>query len=804
MRKAIYLLLVIFSFCTISLIAQKTDVKYYNYLKGGDVEIINSWGELRNGYSDRVFTIRVKTSGYYYLKVLGNKQISEKVAVTVNNTATDIFYPEVTGWQWLGKAGKPIKLQSGKHEIRFSSYTLAVPMIEEVYLTVNNPWLLTKPNAGDEFIQKAAALKQQPPAVFSTVDEVGDMTEKVLPNPQGIYDHLIDEAFTYSHFSYIYLGVGYHSFSTSGSTIDRALTVFLSSNYTYSWSNVNGGPGGESALNLYVGVAGYYAIMLRSVISGQSGATNILYNGSILVSSAQISGRTFAMSSLKGGPMNFFTCKLKGTSPDTRMIATRYPMSSVRGYNDDYSGGGGSWAWGLSSRIKKDFIGSDSVQYAYVCAYSPTSTGICDMYAGGGNSNLPVSEPQNFPLLPPDDAIKSAEGSYYNCIAWSGGITNDWVWPPGSLSTYNCNSSNYLQCFDNFYSNNPVRYPGAWNYTRTGATVSNAVVDLWKTAAAYTHASVKEPGNNHPHGYDWESKPGSLDRTFHPRNALTNANWYGSVSNYYIPTGTYARYAGAARGFASDADAVKAGLAIFDKAMLTEAAQTKLMKLLQKTDAAFIRQFNELYAAWDKTKAANASLSDPAMYCKNEAYERLAALGNKNALACLLLVMDKFVNSKDHIIGELLVSLANEKYGYLLAEVKNERLTKPNDEQGRYRIHGDHDNGVLYIEKILKELQEAAVIKPAVEIVAVTVSPNPVKDWFTVKIKLSQAAKVSVQAGSVQTRNTKMIMAEKEMQAGTYPYTLNAADFAGGSGDIITLRVTVNGEVKTFKVLVAK
>jgi hypothetical protein len=361
-----------------------------------------------------------------------------------------------------------------------------------------------------------------------------------------------------------------------------------------------------------------------------------------------------------------------------------------------------------------------------------------------------------------------------------------------------------LQCFDNFYSNNPVRYPGAWNYTRTGATAANAVVDLWKTVTAYTHASVKEPGNNHPHGYDWESKPGSLDRTFHPRNALTNANWYGSVSNYYTPTGTYARYAGAARGFESDADAVKAGLAIVDKAMLTEAAQSKLMKLLSKSDAAFIRQFNELYAEWDKTKDANASLSDPAMYCKNEAYERLATLGNKNALACLLLVMDKFVNGNDHIIGELLVSLANEKYSHLLAEVKNERLTKPNDAQGRYRIHGDHDNGVLYIEKILKELQEAAAIKPVVEILTINVSPNPVKDWFTVKIKLSQTARVSIQAGSVQTRNTKIIAAEKEIQAGTYVYTLNAADFAGGSGDIVTLRVTVNGEVKTFKVLVAK
>jgi hypothetical protein len=803
MRKAIYLLLAIFSFCTISLFAQRTEIKYFNYLKGGDVEIINSWGELRNGSSDKVFTISVKTGGYYYLKVLGNRQMGEKVVVTVNNTFVDVIYPENNGWQWMANKGRQVKLYSGKNELRFSASTLDVPMIEEVYLTVNDPGFRSISSAGDEFIRKATALQQQPPAVFQSADEVGDLTEKVLPNPQGIYDHAIDTQFTYSHFSYIYLNAGSHTFTTSGSTINRALTVFLPSNLTYSWSNVNGGPGGESGLYLYVGLSGYYAIMLRPVTDGQTGTTNIIYNGNTLVSNAIIGGRRISMSTLKGGPMNFFTCKMEGTSPDTRMIATRYAMSSVRGYNDDYSGGGGSWAWGLHSRIKKDFSGSDSVQYAYVCAYSPGSTGICDMYAGGGNSNLPVYEPQNFPLLPPDDAIKTAEGGYYNCISWSGGITSTWIWPPSSLSTYNCNSSNYLQCFDNFYSNNPVRYPGAWNYSRTGATAANAVVDLWKTATAYTHASVKEPGNNHPHGYDWESKPGGLDRTFHPRNALTNANWYGSVSNYYKPTGTYARFAGTAKGFESDADAVKAGLAIFDKALLTDAAQNKLMKLLQHSDAAFVRQFEELYAEWDKTKADNASLSDPAMYCKNEAYDKLAAMGKKNPQACLLLVMDKFVNSNDHFIGELLVSLANEKYGHLLGEVKTERLTKPNDAQGRYRIHGDHDNGVLYIEKILKELQEA-VVKPAAEIVTVTASPNPVKDWFTVKIKLSAAARLSVQASSVQTRNTKMIAAEKEMPAGTYPYTLNAADFAGGSGDIIMLQVTVNGQVKTYKILVAK
>jgi hypothetical protein len=359
-----------------------------------------------------------------------------------------------------------------------------------------------------------------------------------------------------------------------------------------------------------------------------------------------------------------------------------------------------------------------------------------------------------------------------------------------------------LQCFDNFYGNNPVRYPGAWNYTRTSATAGNSIVDLWKTATAYTHASVRKPGNNHPHGYDWESKPGSTWRTLHPRHALSMATWYGFVNDYYRSTGTYARSSNATEHFATDADAVKAGLAIFDVAVLTREAQEKLERFVNKIDPAFIRQFEEAYSAWDKTKAANASQSDPAMYCKNKEHEVIAALGKKNPFACLVLVMNKFVNANDHLMGELLLILTKEKYDRLLDEVKTERLAKPHDEQGRYKVHGDHDNGVLYIEKILKELDEPSVVKPAIEWVNITVSPNPVKDWFTIKLNITETASVSVKATSAQTRAVKILQPEKQMAPGNYQFTMNAVGFAGSKGDIITVQVMVGGVATTVKVMV--
>lgn len=789
---------------------QSTIVKKYSNLRGGDVDMVYNWGELVNGSSDKVFTVNCReTSGYFYIRALANQRADEKIEVLVNNLRIDIIYPNLAGWQWIGDKLPAVKLQQGKNEIRFRGNSVAVPMVEDLYMTMNNPWGNRATTQGDlfadgnRFIEQVRQIKPVSGITFTSAEEI--TANSVLPNPAGTYNHFVDTSFSYSHFSWIYLSAGNHQFSTSGSTINRSLTIFNPGNFTYSWSNSNGGAGGESSLNLIVGLSGYYAVMLRPITDGQTGYTNIYYNGNLLVSNAFIGGRRIAMSSLRGGDMNQFTCKLTGSNPDTRLIMSRSAASSARGYNDDYSGSG-SWGWGRASRIKKNFNGADSVQFGYVCAYSPTSTGLCDIYVGTGNSNLHDAEPQNFPLVYNDDAILTApqDGSY-NCIAWTGGITTSWVWPPNSLSTYNCTSANYLQCFDNFYSNNPVRYPGAWNYTRTGATVSNSVVDLWKTASAYTHASIRKPGNNHPHGYDWESKPGGLCRTLHPRNALEQPNWYGAVSNYYKPTGTYAAGPVMQNGFATDMDAVRAGVAIIDKATLSHPAEQKLVNLLSKVNPKIKDEFEMLYRAWDETKAANASQSDPAMYCRNKEYKLLEALANRYQGEVSVLVFDKFVNAGDHIIGELLVTLTKEKYGKLLDEVKQERRLNPNDDQGRYRIHGDHDNGVLYIEKILRDFELSVSNTDAVLSTAVvTVSPNPVRDILNVKLQLFTAAKISIVVTSSQTMQKRVIQQELKLDAGTHFFSLRVAGFTGGTGDVLHVQVFVNGVVQTVKVLVTK
>jgi hypothetical protein len=789
-----------FLFCILlQLQAQQTEIKYYpKNTKAGDVYAAYNYGEYKGGVSSRIWVVDNRLDKDYYISALVNMQEGEMVYVYTDEAKYESIKAVKNGWQYI-QCVNPFFLAAGKHTLRFEGKTTAVPMIEELFCTTGKPaYRGTEAGPATGFLKQVNKLIAQPVVITPGEAEVGDLSSKVLPNPQGVYDNAIDTSFSYSHFSWVYLTAGSHTFTTSGSTVTRSLTVFNPSDYTYSWSNVNGGPGGESGLYLNVGLAGYYAVTLRPYPSG-SGTANIILDGSTLVSNAVVGGRTYTMSTLKGGVMNSFTCRL--TTGDTRIIASRYFASSARAYNDDYSGGGGDWNWGLASRIKKDF-GTDSVQYGFVCAYSPSGNGECDIYLGaGGVSNLPINEPQNFPLLKQDDAIKTAQGGYYNCISWSGGVTSTWIWPISSLSTYNCNSANYLLCFDNFYSNNPVRYPGAWNYTRTGATVNNAVVDLWKTASAYTHASVRKPGNSHPHGYDWESKPGGLERTFHPRNALTNANWYGSVSNYYTPTGTYARNA---VSYATDADAVKAGVAIFDVAELTSEANNKLSMLLRKTEGSFSIRFNELYEAWQKTWQENISMSDPAAYCKNKEYTALASFASTKPKQALVLIFEKFVNKGDHLIGELLCSLAKEKYSPLLTAVKQERAARPNDEAGRYRIHGDHDNGVLYIEKILKDftLEEDTKTEQAEQFI--TVMPNPVKDRITVKLTVLKSGKAAIRIISGQTQRVQILLTETELSQGVYQYTTLLQNFAGSNGDVITVQLITATGITTTKAIVVR
>ena len=102
----------------------------------------------------------------------------------------------------------------------------------------------------------------------------------------------------------------------------------------------------------------------------------------------------------------------------------------------------------------------------------------------------------------------------YNCIAWSVGITDQWIWPGNTVSD-----------FDAFYASH-------------GLTVSNICNREYKKRKVALYAINSDPndcthGSRETHDCGWdESKLGSLERIMHIRSELEGGS-YGNIIRCY-------------------------------------------------------------------------------------------------------------------------------------------------------------------------------------------------------------------------------------------------------------------------------
>jgi hypothetical protein len=787
--------------------ATAAEQKIYNNLKAGDVTITAQRMELLNGVPACSFDIAVRTTGMYTLQVLAPIEAGRQLAVDIDGRSNGMLAKNGDGWQ-LAKAsfnttGQQVLLTAGKHQLHFSSSSNQYPIIDQVSLTTSgsDAALERHWNNLDAQLQRMAAMKPASNVPADKNNAAGGGANKLLANPEGTYGHQVDESFAYTTFMWYYFAPGTTvTFETKSSTIDPVLHLFNPNNIdAESWSQDDFGGTWESKLTVTIVSGGSYCLLVRPYYS-TTGTTNIYKDGVLVSASTPIGGRNFYNTSTNTGELNFFTCQLTGnTNPDTRLFTLPYSAAPFTGYNDDYYGTG-DYYWYRQSRIKKNFA---AIQYySFVCAYSTTSAGYADTYMAVPNSNVY----NYFVNLKQDDAIQAApETGTYNCISWSGGVTTYWSWPPYDPYNVYYVAGNPLAGFDRFYSNTPVkRYSGAANYTRSGATQYNAVVDLWAYAGSYTHGSVRKPGNAHPHGYDWESKPGGTARTFHPRNALNGAapSYYGDVVGYYIPTGTYAARAAGTNGIGTDKEAIDAGYDVADKAALSIEANNKLQQLNSRVNTASSEMFNKLYDTWQATWKANEIQSDPRRYYQNAEGEALLKYCRENRSEVLPMVFSRYLNG-NAICNHLLSELTMEQYGKLLDEVKNEYITNPYDKQGRYIINSAYYNGIRHIEKILRDSKSPA-IAPAplpAETFTVQVAPNPVKDAFNIQLDIKQTSTISIQLINTQTGATKSVKKATTILAGTYRFAANISDMNFVPGSLLTVKITVNDAVKTYKVI---
>ena len=246
---------------------------------------------------------------------------------------------------------------------------------------------------------------------------------------------------------------------------------------------------------------------------------------------------------------------------------------------------------------------------------------------------------QYFPRLDVNSAVVTSEiSTAYNCIAWTAGITDRWIWPGDSIES-----------FDQFY--------GGLGFKRA----ADGEIAAWGiSTSSMKHGSISGPG----HGPRWESKIGSDLRIQHGLNELVSSS-YGRVLSFYrkgpLPTIKVMRKKLVRRLYLSDAQ----------KRRLHE----ERSKIPQNVRIAF----DKLFAAWKKTWFSRglATSSDPRTRAVGPEYDALVALGP----VILPLVIERLAIPENFLTLQLYDAVQSNDRLIVQFEPGDERILE--GEQGR-------------------------------------------------------------------------------------------------------------------------
>jgi hypothetical protein len=252
-----------------------------------------------------------------------------------------------------------------------------------------------------------------------------------------------------------------------------------------------------------------------------------------------------------------------------------------------------------------------------------------------------------FPNLNVAQAVVTDNASSaYNCIAWTVGITNRWIWPGGSLAH-----------FDTFYR--------GYGFVRLG----NGPIAAWGTSTAgMTHGSVSGPG----HGARWESKCGRDLRIQHGLNELVGG-LYGRVLAFY------------SKGRSLPAPFAAIAEDVMNEKLTKSYLSVSQKKLLQKEEAdisAKVRTaFETAFSAWQETwfSGGLAVSSDPHTRAVGREFDALIALGP----AILPLLIEKLADPENFFALQLYDAMQSDHNLLVQYEPDDERIVE--GEQGRAR-----------------------------------------------------------------------------------------------------------------------
>lgn len=230
----------------------------------------------------------------------------------------------------------------------------------------------------------------------------------------------------------------------------------------------------------------------------------------------------------------------------------------------------------------------------------------------------------------------------YNCIAWTVGLTNQWINPKQSLADW-----------DAFYA--PYGY----------AQADAGEIAVWKTPAAYTHGCIATSEG----GFNWESKCGGSLRILHQLPELVGAI-YGDVFVYYK------KQPSAPSGVVQ----VRTGTPA-PHAMNEHQRAARLHDAVKGVPSGVRREFDEQFDAWSKTwfEGPLALSSDTRTRADGYSYSALLGMGPE----IIPLVVEKLEDPANFMAVQLLVDLSSET---TLLNAADPRALAPGEgEQARAR-----------------------------------------------------------------------------------------------------------------------
>jgi hypothetical protein len=251
-----------------------------------------------------------------------------------------------------------------------------------------------------------------------------------------------------------------------------------------------------------------------------------------------------------------------------------------------------------------------------------------------------------FPGLDVDRAVVTGEASrVYNCISWTVGLNDRWLWPGASQAD-----------FDTFYR--------GFGYVRA----QDGAIAAWgNSTSAMTHGSISGPGR----GPRWESKCGADLRIQHGLAELAGSS-YGRVLAFYR------------RAALRDAPFTAA----LEKPMKEKtiknvsAAQRKILsEQIAEVSAHLRAEFENAFQQWKESWFAGglAINSDPHSRAVGKEFDTLIAMGP----AILPLVVEKLTDPENFFALQLYDAMQPHQRLVVEFVPEDERILE--GEQGRAR-----------------------------------------------------------------------------------------------------------------------